>query len=510
MFRLLLLALALLLTATPTHLRAASDSTARPAQPNILFIFTDDHAQAAISAYGSTLIQTPHLDRIAHEGMIFRNHFVTNSICGPSRAVILTGKFSHLNGFRDNGQNAFDGSQTTFPKLLRAAGYQTALFGKWHLGSDPTGFDRWEVLIDQGPYYNPRMKSDAGPRQHHGYTTRIITDLTLDFLDKTRDKSKPFLLMYQHKAPHREWVPTPDLVRKWQHVTLPEPPTLFDDYANRAPGAARQEMTLARHMRLKADLKIDYAPPNLDPAQRQALLDAYKPQTDAFKRDNPQGDAFVRWAYQRYMRDYLACIEGVDNEVGRVLQYLDDHGLADNTIVVYSSDQGFYLGEHGWYDKRWMYEQSMRAPLMIRWPGVIKPGSQQTRLTQNLDIAQTFLDMAGVQPPHDMQGLSLVPLLRSDTDPPWRTSLYYHYYEFPAPHRVEPHYGIRTATHKLIHYYRTGDWELFDLTADPDEMTSLYGRPDAAPLTDQLKAQLLQLRQHYRDNEPRPGLDRPD
>ncbi|MCA9041933.1 MAG: sulfatase, partial [Planctomycetaceae bacterium] len=342
-------------------------------KPNILFIFSDDHAAQAISCYGSKINKTPNIDRIAAGGTVFENCFCTNSICGPSRAVILTGKHSHLNGFKHNGDR-FDGSQLTFPKLLRKAGYQTAIFGKWHLKTEPTGFDQYEVLIGQGPYYNPQMIRNGQKVKHEGYTTDIITDLTLDFIKEKRDANKPFMVMYQHKAPHRNWQPGPDYLHMYDEVTIPEPPTLFDDYATRGRPAREQEMSVAKDLN-EQDLKL-VPPKGLTKDQLEKWNAAYGPKNEEFRAQNLSGKELVRWKYQRYMKDYLRCIASVDDNIGRVLDYLDESGLADNTIVIYSSDQGFYLGEHGWFDKRFMYEESYRMPFIVRWPGMTKSGSR--------------------------------------------------------------------------------------------------------------------------------------
>ena len=478
-------------------LRAADE------RPNIIFIFTDDHASHAISAYGSKINTTPNMDRLAREGMLFRNVFCTNSICGPSRAVILTGKHSHLNGFRTNG-NRFDGSQQTFPKLLRRAGYQTAMIGKWHLKSDPTGFDFWKVLVGQGPYYNPPLKTPSGTKRYTGYTTEILTDVALDWLKNKRDKKKPFMLMYQHKAPHREWAPGPKYLTMYDNVSIPEPDTLFDDYANRTSAAKTQTMTVARHLN---DRDLKFVPPrNLTPEQLEAWNAAYGPKNAAFKEANLQGKELVRWKYQRYIKDYLRCIAAVDDNIGRVLEYLDGSGLAKNTVVIYSSDQGFYLGDHGWFDKRWMYEESLRMPFIVRWPGVVKPGSVDNHLVQNLDFAETFLDIAGVEPPADMQGRSLVPLLKGEPPQNWRKSIYYHYYEFPGAHSVRRHYGVRTEHHKLIYYYGIEEWELFDLDKDPDELKSVYDVSAYAEVVTELRTELKRLQKHYKDTDPEAPL----
>lgn len=498
------LACGLAMAAQPAATDAnAAAGGARSSRPNILFIFTDDHAAHAIGAYGSKVNKTPNIDRLAAEGMLFRNCFVTNSICGPSRAVILTGKYSHLNGFPDNrGSTVFDGSQQTFPKLLQNAGYQTAMIGKWHLKSDPTGFDYWNVLAaggGQGTYYNPEMKSAAGVQQHRGYVTDIITDLSLDWL-KRRDPNKPFMLMYQHKAPHREWEPGPKYLSTPDR-TLTEPETLFDDYSGRSQAARDQEMSIARNLYDK-DLKLGPPPKQLNAEQRAAWEKAYEPKNAEFRKQNLAGDDLVRWKYQRYMNDYLRCVASVDDNIGRVLEYLEQAGLDKNTIVVYSSDQGFYLGDHGWYDKRWMYEESLRTPFIVRWPGVTKPGSEDRHIALNLDFAETFLSAAGAKIPADMQGESLVPLLRGEAPADWRKSMYYHYYEFPQPHHVEPHYGVRTVRHKLIYYYRIGQWELFDLDKDPHELKSVYDDPAYAEIVSNLKTELKRLQEQYGDTHP--------
>ncbi|MBT3636187.1 MAG: sulfatase [Opitutae bacterium] len=461
---------------------------------NVLFIFADDHAYQAISAYGSNRNKTPNIDRLAKEGMIFHRAFVTNSICAPSRAVILTGKHSHLNGQLTNGMR-FDGEQQTFPKLLQKSGYQTAMIGKWHLKSDPTGFDFWQVLQGQGPYYNPPMNTPDGVKRITGYTTDIITDVTLDWLKNGRDKDKPFFIMSQHKAPHRNWQPGPKHLNKYEGIDLPEPETLRDDYKNRLSPAATQAMTVKNHLSAN-DLKLR-APGNLTPEQKAKWNAAYDPKNKAFAEAKLEGDELLKWKYQRYVKDYLRCIDSVDENVGRILDYLDKSGLAENTVVIYSSDQGWYLGEHGWYDKRWMYEESFRTPLLARWPGVTKPGSKNHDLVQNLDYAETILDLCGVKAPKDMQGESIVPLLKGTKPKDWRKSLYYHYYEFPGAHSVRRHYGVRTEKHKLIHFYNLDGWELYDLEKDPNELNSVYGKPEYAALTKELKDELERLRKLY-------------
>ena len=462
-------------------------------RPNILFVFSDDHAYQAISAYGSRLNSTPHMDRLSAEGLRFDNCYVTNSICGPMRAVILTGKYSHKNGFMVNG-NRFDGEQQTFPKLLQQVGYQTAVIGKWHLGTAPTGFDYSEVLIGQGPYYNPPMLRGGERIEHVGYTTDIITDRALEWLADGRDASKPFLLMYQHKAPHRPWEPGPRYLHLYDDVTLPEPPTLFENYEGRGRPVQQQDMTIAETM-TERDLKL-VPPPNLNALQLQAWNAAYGPKNEAFRGAKLEGRELVRWKYQRYVKDYLRCVASVDDNLGRVLSYLDVTGLADNTIVIYCSDQGFYLGEHGWFDKRWMYEETLRTPFLVRWPGVIEPGSFNDDIVSPVDFAATFLDIAGADVPGDLQGRSLVPLFKGNTPEDWRKAFYYHYYEYPGWHYVRRHYGVTDTRYKLIHFYepQVDEWELYDLRFDGNELNNLAGQPAYARVEERLRMQLDNLR----------------
>lgn len=476
-------------------------SMAETKKPNIVFIFTDDHCEQALSAYDDSRIVTPNMDRIANDGMKFTRCYVTNSICGPSRAVIQTGKYSHLNGFVRNG-NVFDGSQQTFPKLLREAGYQTAVIGKWHLKSTPQGFDRFEVLIGQGPYYNPPMlhggiEAEGTRREHTGYTTEIIRDKALDWLKNERDKDKPFMLMFQHKAPHRNWQPAPQYLNWLDDKTIPEPDSLFDDYSNRASPAAKQTMEIKTHL-TDADLKLK-TPGNLTDDQLAAWNAAYEPKNREYlaKRDSMTEKEIIQWKYQRYVKDYLRCVKSVDDSIGDMLDYLEDAGLAENTLVIYSSDQGWYLGEHGWFDKRWMYEESLKTPLLAKWPGVIKPGSVNDDIVSNLDFPETFLEVAGVDIPSDMQGKSLVPIFKGETPKDWRTSFYYHYYEFPGAHSVARHYGVTNGRHKLIHYYHLNEWELFDLENDPGEMNSIYNKEEHLEITKEMTAELTRLRELY-------------
>ena len=489
-------------------------------RPNIVFIFSDDHAPHAIGAYGGiydSLDPTPRIDNLAKQGMLFRNSFCTNSICGPSRAVIQTGKHSHQNGFMNNG-NRFDASQQTFPKLLQKAGYQTAIFGKWHLQSLPQGFDDWKVLPGQGEYYNPMMIGPDGRKRYEGYCTDVVTQFALDWLEEGRDKDKPFMLMCQHKAPHRNWMPPPRYLTLYDDVEIPEPATLFDDYADNAPAAKNQEMEIDRHMHLVFDLFAD-PPTDFDPNaegrfdksawknyevmtrdQKSAWDAAYGPKNAALTQANLSGKDLVRWKYQRYMKNYLRCVKTVDDSVGQLMDYLDKSGLADNTVVIYSSDQGFYLGDHGWYDKRWMYEESLKMPFIAKWPGVTAAGSTCDALIQNLDYAETFLDMAGAEVPGDMQGKSLVPLLRGATPDDWRKSIYYHYYEYPSVHMVPRHNGVRTERYKLMHFYQFDEWEFYDLQADPDELTNGYNDPKYADQIADLKKQLVGLIKQYEDD----------
>lgn len=473
-------------------------------RPNILFIFSDDHAYQAVSAYGYKLNRTPNIDRIGREGMRFDRCLTTNSLCGPSRACILTGKYSHLNGFYNNTNSRFDGSQTTFPKLLQRAGYQTAIVGKWHLVSDPTGFDYWNILPGQGVYYNPQMIRNGERLKRTGYVTDIITDLSLDWL-KRRDPNKPFLLMCQHKAPHRNWQPALKNLSHYDGVTFPEPPTLFDDYSGRGKGEQEQDMMIRSTMN-DNDLKLT-PPGDLNAEQRKAWDGYYEPRNAEFRRANPQGTDLVRWKYQRYMHDYLACIDSIDESVGRLLAYLKDSGLDKNTIVVYSSDQGFYLGEHGWFDKRWIFEESLRTPLLVRWPGVTKPGSVSRDIVSNLDFGETFLDSVGAMVPTEMQGRSFRPILLGKAPADWRKAFYYHYYEHPAEHNVPRQYGVITDRYKLVHFYEPeyAYWELFDLKKDPHEMKSVFGKPEYARAQAELERELSRLRRELKVPEQDPS-----
>ncbi|MFY0654579.1 MAG: sulfatase [Cyclobacteriaceae bacterium] len=494
-------------------------------RPNILFIMSDDHAYQAISAYSDKLIQTPNIDRIANDGILFTNACVTNSICAPSRATILTGKHTHLHGKIDN-RLPFDTTQMTFPQLFQKAGYQTAMFGKLHFGNNPKGVDEFKILPGQGNYINPRFITSEGDTTITGYVTDVITDLTLDWLDNKRDESKPFMMMYLHKAPHRPWWPRPDKFKEFTRKQFPEPESLFDDYKNRTTAASTAEMNLLTHMQYGHDSKIRpetiEAMGGVEPvveeprtrfyhtydraneeqkAQYEPILDSIN---NYFEENWPKmtTEEKMKWKYQRYMQDYLACISSVDDNVGRVLDYLDESKLSENTIVVYTSDQGFYLGEHGWFDKRFIYDESFKTPLMVKWPNQIKPGITNDEMVQNLDFAQTFLEIAGIAAPADMQGESLIPLLTGANDQWTRDAVYYHYYEYPAVHMVKRHYGVVTKEYKLAHfYYDVDEWELYDRKKDPQEMTSVYDDPAYADVVAELKEKLTQLRAKYKDSK---------
>ena len=504
--------------------------------PNILFIFSDDHAEAAISAYGSHLAKsapTPNLDRIAKEGAIFKNSFCANSICGPSRACILTGLHSHTNGFLDNNNSRFDGTQTTFPRLIQKEGYQTAMIGKWHLVSNPTGFNYWEILPGQGAYYNPDfIQMDNSRKRYQGYCTDIITDLALEWLKNEREKDKPFVLMCQHKAPHRNWSPAPRHLNLFDDIKMPEPDTLFDRYGgNRSRTLKEHEMGIKDHMYWGHDMKfhgkesmfpkhflsgiINRQYERMTDSQKKQWDTAYGPKNEKLINDIKSGKLnekeITQWKYQRYIKDYLRCIKAVDENVGRLLDYLDDSGLAEDTIVIYSSDQGFYLGEHGWYDKRWMFEESLAMPFLIRWPGVIPAGVESKTLIQNIDYAPTFLELAGATIPKRMHGRSLVNAFKDPLKKPkdWRKSIYYAYYG-ERTHRVAKHDGIRTDRHKLIHFPNTKEWNLFDLEKDPKEMNSVHKDPQYSNILTSLKKTYTEKKKKYALNNatvPVPRLD---
>ena len=456
-------------------------------RPNIVFVFSDDHATQAISAYGGRLAKvapTPNLDRLAADGIRFDRCMVGNSICGPSRATILTGKHSHLNGFMVNENTEFDGAQQTFPKLLQTAGYQTSIIGKWHLGSIPTGFDHWDILPGQGFYYNPDFINHEGTYREAGYVTEIVTKKAIQWLESRPDETRPFMLMVQHKAPHREWSPSLNYLNAFDGIEIPEPDTLFDEYKGRGTAANEQDQSIEKTMELGKDLKIrehdfsgqlaDRLEKRMTPEQFRRWNDAYQPKNEVFLKAKLTGRDLVRWKYQRYIKDYLRCIKSVDDSVGQLRDYIREAGLAENTVFIYSSDQGFYLGEHGWFDKRFMYDESFRTPLLVSWPGVTKTGSLNSELVSNLDFAETFLEIAGVDVPADMQGVSLVPLLKGNTPGDWRNSVYYHYYEYPGWHMIHRHEGVYDGRYKLMNFYDLEEWELYDMESDPGEMAVSY------------------------------------
>lgn len=470
------------------------------APPNILFIFSDDHAQHAISAYGSKVNQTPHIDRLAKGGARFTNSFVTNSICTPSRATLLTGQYSHLNAVPVF--NSFDGTRDNVAKQLQKGGYHTGMIGKWHLGSDPTGFDRWIVLPGQGNYWDPLFLAPGKKKLSiEGHCTDITTDLGIEWL-KTRPADKPFFLMLHQKAPHRAWEPATRHIEMFKDKVIPEPETLWDDYATRPTALPINEQTVARDL-TRRDLKLT-PPADLKGPALQKWMQV-KPMELEVEGKRLTGKELVKWKYQRYMRDYLACVQGVDDGVGKVLDYLDASGLAENTIVIYSADNGWYLGDLGLYDKRFMYEPGLHVPLLAKGPG-IKAGSVPEQIVANIDLAPTFLDLAGLPVPASMQGRSLAPLLRGESPKDWRTSFYYRYYHDPGHHNTVAHLGVRTATHKLIHYWKQDAYEMFDLTADPAEQYNLLhsksdaDKPEIAAQFTELKAELARLQKEYKDD----------
>ena len=501
-------------TALASMSSCASQKKTEEQKPfNIVYIMTDDHTAQMMSCYDKRYMETPNLDRIANDGVRFTNSFVANSLSGPSRACMITGKHSCANKFYDNTTCVFDSSQQTFPKLLQKAGYQTALVGKWHLESLPTGFNYWEIVPGQGDYYNPRfitMQNDTIEKQ--GYLTNLITDMSIDWMENQRDKDKPFCILIHHKAIHRNWLPELKYLNEYEDKTFTMPDNFYDDYEGR-PAAAAQEMSIFKDMDIMYDTKmLDMNKDSrlksaylnfigrLTPEERKQYYDFYAPIIKEFYQKNPQGKELADWKFQRYMRDYAKVVKTLDDNVGRVLDYLKEKNLLDNTLVVYTSDQGFYMGEHGWFDKRFMYEESMRTPLIMRLPKGFDRKGDITEMVQNIDYAPTFLELAGVPVPEDIHGVSLLPLLKGEHPQNWRNALYYHFYEYPAEHMVKRHYGVRTDRYKLIHFYNDIDmWELYDLQSDPMEMHNLYGQAEYEPVVKELKEELLKLQEQYND-----------
>ncbi|MEH6588455.1 MAG: sulfatase [Halioglobus sp.] len=468
-------------------------------RPNIVFIMSDDHATKAVSAYDESLMQTPNIDRIANNGIRFDRAYVGNAICGPSRATMLTGKHSHGNGFYSNEwSGAFDGSQQTLPTLLQGAGYNTAVIGKWHLYSDPVGFDHWEVIhnnFEQGSYYNPVFRTASGKQESVGYVSELVTDRAIDWLENAAQDDAPFFLFYSHKTPHRDWLPAPEELASWDDdAKVVEPSTLLRDMGSEVQARQQARMSIANNMTEK-DVKLSMAG-NLTANQERLWQSAFEEGNTRFEDSELSPTEVIQWKYQRYIKTYLASVKSMDREIGRLLDHLDRSGLSDNTIIIYTSDQGFFLGENGWFDKRWMDEVSSKVPLLMQWPGVINPGSSSAGLVQNIDFAPTLVDVAGVKAESPMHGISLRPLLE-DPESHWQRDLYYHFYENPGFHGVARHYGIHTGRYKLIHYYQDGEWELFDLETDPADQVNLYGKPSYAALTEDLKERLEQLRKDY-------------
>lgn len=488
---------------------------------NIIHIMTDDHSYQTISAYGhplSRLAPTPNIDRLAAEGVLFSRAYVENSLSTPSRACLMTGLYSHQNGQRQLGAG-IDASKTFFSELLRERGYSTAVVGKWHMQCEPKGFDFYRLLNNQGDYYNPAFRShdsDGKYVREQGYATELITDHAIEFLEG-RDPDRPFCLLVHHKAPHRNWMPEPKYYDLFEDVEFPLPDNFHDDYSTRTTAAHAQRMSIARDMELVYDLKVEelkgrdgYRPePNsywdaayagLTPEQQAAWRDAYRPKNEAFIGAELTGDELLEWKYQRYMRDYLRCIRSVDDQIGRLLDYLEEHDLMDDTVIVYTSDQGFYMGEHGWFDKRFMYEESLNTPLVMMLPEGLNARGDINEMVQNIDYAPTFLDLAGIEKPADMQGVSLVPLLKGEHPDNWRNSIYYHFYEYPAEHMVKRHYGVRNDRYKLMHFYNDIDkWELYDLQNDPMEMNNIYGQPGTEEITAGMMKELKRLQEEYDD-----------
>lgn len=492
----------------------AQNSTKKIERPNIIIIISDDHAYQAISAYGSKLMNTPNIDRIAKEGVRFDRAYVTNSICGPSRAAILTGKYSHKNGFKDNESSVFNGNQDSFIKQLHNGGYQTAWIGKWHLESIPQGFDFWQILPDQGQYYNPDFKMmDGSKKRIEGYVTNVIENQSEDWLDK-RDKTKPFCLVIGHKATHRVWLPDTTDLGRFDQVTFPLPHNFYDTYNGRN-AAKVQDMNIAQTMLMGYDLKMfgseikesnDGNFSRMNIAQRNRIDNYYKPIEARFNQEKLTGNALTEWKFQRYIRDYLSTATSLDRNIGLTLDYLDKHNLTKNTVVIYLSDQGFYLGEHGWFDKRWIYEESFRTPMIMKYPGIIKPGQVSNHFVMNIDIAPTILDVAQIDVPKDLQGISMLPALKNKKDK-GRQVMYYHYYE-NGEHSVSPHFGIRTKRFKLIRFYkRVSGWELYDLQKDPNEMDNKYEKKEYKAIAARLFKEMIRQVNKFEDMDAKKILE---
>lgn len=509
-----------------------ASQTAEAQKPlNIIHIMTDDHSYQTISAYRHALgklAPTPNLDRLAAEGMLFQRAYVENSLSTPSRACLMTGLYSHQNGQRQLGKG-IDVSKTFFSEILQQHGYQTAVVGKWHMQCEPKGFDYYAVLWDQGEYYNPEFKTKQTNGKYvkeEGYATKLITDHAIEFL-QNRDKSKPFCLLVHHKAPHRNWMPELKYMNLYEDVDFPLPETFYDDYSTRCDAVRTEQMRIDKNMTLIYDLKVDELKNNsayqkewnikgwnaslnrMTPEQRNAWISSYKPRNEQFISQNLVGKELLKWKYERYIKDYVRCIKSIDDEVGRLIAYLEKEGLMDNTVIVYTSDQGFYMGEHGWFDKRFMYEESYRTPLIIRYPAKIKAGSVCKALVQNIDYAPTYLDLAGIKKPDYMVGTSLVPLFSGKTPKNWRQYLYYHYYDYPAIHMVRRHDGVSDYRYKLIHFYGAANNqdaaincnELYDLKSDPNELHNLYGNPKYTKVSDRLQQQLDKFRVEQKVDE---------
>lgn len=509
-----------LATGTMTFVPLTADAADRDKadkRPNIIHIMTDDHSFQTISAYGhpiSQLAKTPNIDRLAEEGMIFRKAYVENSLSTPSRACLMTGLYSHQNG-QLQLEEGIDTTKTFFSEILSDAGYTTAVIGKWHMECEPKGFQHFCVLNDQGPYYNPDFKTEDSEGRYireEGYTTDLITDHAIEFMENA-DREKPFCLLVHHKAPHREWMPDVKYRNLYNDIEFPTPSTFYDDYTSRGQAARTQTMTIYEDMNLNSDLKVGQLDGwgvmwRLTPEQREPLIEAFSEQNRPYLEGNLEGKELAEWMFQRYLRDYLRCIRSVDDSVGAILDYLDENGLSENTIVVYTSDQGFYMGEHGWYDKRFMYEESFRTPLLIRYPGHIAPGSECTELVQNIDYAPTYIDLAGAKKDKEMVGRSLAPLF-DGKQKNWRDYLYYHYYDYPAWHMVSRQDGVTDGRYKLIHFYPTDEepdetncyYEMYDLLCDPLETNNIYGRTGYEEVAERLEKQLFRFRKEYKVTE---------